>query len=254
MNVKQLGRVLFAVGLGGLGVLSLIHRDFAMNWQPVPEWVPLRAYLACASGTILLLGGMGTLLRRTAVPSALVLTIFVLTWLLLLQVSRVVARPTDEGAWLGFGENAVLVTGGWIVFLALAKQAGWPNIPFVAGTAGLRTGQLLFAVSLPLIGLSHFVYVDGTASMVPAWLPFHTGLAYLTGAGHIAAGVGLLFSIIPRMAATLEAAMMSSFVLLLHIPGVAAAPTDRLQWTMVFVALALTGAGWAVAGSFQDSP
>jgi len=106
------------------------------------------------------------------------------------------------------------------------------------------------ALALLPIGLSHFVYVNETAQMVPAWLPARTGLAYLTGAGHAAAGLGLLFSIVPRLAATLEAVMMSSFVLLIHIPAVAHAPTDRLQWTMLSVATALAGSAWTVAGSF----
>jgi hypothetical protein len=47
---------------------------------------------------------------------------------------------------------------------------------------------------------------------------------------------------------------MSLFVLLIHVPGVTAEPTSRLQWTMLFVAAALTGAGWAVAGSFLGVP
>ena len=41
--------------------------------------------------------------------------------------------------------------------------------------------------------------------------------------------------------------MMSSFVLLLHIPGVAAAPHDRLQLTMLGMATLLTCAAWLVA-------
>jgi len=88
--------------------------------------------------------------------------------------------------------------------------------------------------------------------MVPAWLPAHLALAHLTGAGHIAAGVGILFGILPGLAATLEALMISAFILLLHIPGVIAAPGSRLQWTMLFVASTLAGAAWAVAGSMRS--
>src|SRR5260370_449537 len=43
--------------------------------------------------------------------------------------------------------------------------------------------------------------------------------------------VGLLVAILPRLAATLEALMISSFTLLVWVPLVAAAPTRRFPWT-----------------------
>lgn len=252
--MKTLGRILFAAGLAGVGVLSLLFADFAMNWQPVPAWVPFRAVLANISGTILLVGGIGTFSKRAAMWSTLMLAIFVLTWLLLLQVPRVVSSPTDASVWLGFGENALLVSGGWILFASLAARDGQGKVRGVSKDGIIRSARILYAVALPVIGISHFVYADITASMVPAWLPFHLGFAYLTGAGHIAAGLGLLLGILPRLAAALEASMICAFALLLHAPGVAAAPTNRLQWTMMLVATAYAGAAWIVAGSAREIP
>ena len=40
---------------------------------------------------------------------------------------------------------------------------------------------------------------------------------------------------------------MGCFVLFLHIPGVVAEPTSRFQWTMMFVAVSITGAAAIVA-------
>ncbi|HXQ81577.1 MAG TPA: hypothetical protein VN775_09710 [Opitutaceae bacterium] len=250
--MNALSRVLFAIGPAGLGILSIIYGDFAMVWQPVPAWVPLRAVIAYLSGALLLGCGVAMLMKRTATLAALVLTIFFFSWLLVLQVPRVVANPLDEGMWLGFGETLMLVTGGWIQFATRAAGDGRKWGELASGDSRLRMGRYLFAVSLPLVGLSHFVYASGTASMVPAWLPAHLALAHLTGAGHIAAGVGILFGILPGLAATLEALMISAFILLLHIPGVIAAPGSRLQWTMLFVASTLAGAAWAVAGSMRS--
>ncbi|MEO9111988.1 MAG: DoxX family membrane protein [Lacunisphaera sp.] len=249
-----MGRILFAVGLAGLGVLSLLFADFALNWQPVPPWVPFRVVLAYVSGTVLLAGGIGTFLKRAAMWSTLVLAIFVLTWLLFLQVPRVASSPTDAGVWLGFGENSLLVSGGWILFASLAAREGRQKLWLMSNDSIIRSARILYAVVLPLIGISHFVYADFTASMVPAWLPYHVGFAYLTGTGHIAAGLGLLLGIFPRLAAVLEASMISTFVVLLHAPGVAAAPTNRLQWTMLMVATAYAGAAWIVAGSVRETP
>jgi hypothetical protein len=71
----------------------------------------------------------------------------------------------------------------------------------------------------------------------------------LTGAGQIAAGLGVLFSILPRVAAAAEAAMVTLFTLLVWVPAVVAAPTARLPWTALLISWAIAAAAWVVAGS-----
>jgi uncharacterized membrane protein YphA (DoxX/SURF4 family) len=96
--------------------------------------------------------------------------------------------------------------------------------------------------------------------MIPNWLPLRLWLAYATGAGHIAAGLGILFAFRPRLAATLEALMMSSFVILVHVPSLIAAsapdwaPSVRIQLTALFWASALAGSAWVVARSLGEPP
>lgn len=250
MRLTSFARVLLALGLGGLGLLSLRYRDFALVWQPVPAGLPLRSYLAGASGALLLAGGIALLVKRFARPAATVLTLFVFLWLVLLQVPRVAGHPRDAGIWLGFGENLLLVTGAWVLCLLLRAENRTAKSPGRRSDGALRTARLLFGIALPLIGLAHFVYAEATAGMVPAWLPARKAFAYLTGAGHIAAGVAIVFRLWPRLAATLEAAMIAGFVVLLHAPGVMKAPGDRLQWTMLCIAMAYDGAAWAVAASY----
>ena len=254
MRVTTWAHILFAVGMAGLGVLSLLSGDFAMNWQPVPMWVAGRSYLAYASGALLLAAGLGMLMKRTSPASSLVLAVYVSLWLLVLQLPRVVANPVNEGVWLGFCENTLLVAGSWTLHLGPALREGRLRLDFAPGDIPLRVARYAFAGALPIIGLSHFVYVTTTASMTPAWLPDRMAIAYFTGSCHIAAGICILLSILPRLAATMEAIMLSMFVLLLHVPGVASAPGSRLQWTMLFVATALTACAWAVAGSLLEAP
>ena len=85
---------------------------------------------------------------------------------------------------------------------------------------------------------------------MPTWLPFPLAWACLTGAGHIAAGLALLLGIAPRLAAVLEASMVSAFVILIHVPGVIGSPRDGLQWTELVVASVIGGAAWIVARSY----
>jgi len=73
----------FAVGMIGLGILALVYGDFALVWQPVASWIPGRTVLAYASGVIMLLGGVGLLLKATAAWSARILFPYLIVWLLL---------------------------------------------------------------------------------------------------------------------------------------------------------------------------
>jgi uncharacterized membrane protein len=245
---QQPALTLFAVGMIGLGILALVYGDFALVWQPVAAWVPGRSGLAYASGLIMLLGGAGLLFRPTARLSIRILFPYLIAWLLL-KVPALVVAPQMEAVWLGFGELAVLLAGGWTLFAVLAGLRERSILAFATGEKGIGIARILFAVSLIPIGLSHLFYVKETAHLVPAWLPFREGWAYLTGVGQIACGIGVLFSIYPRLAATAEAGMLSLFTLLVWGPAIVAAPKTRLPWTAFFISWVITAGAWVVANN-----
>jgi uncharacterized membrane protein len=242
----------FAVGMIGLGIVALVYGDFAMVWQPVPDWVPGRMVLAYASGVIMLLGGAGLLVRATAAWSVRILFAYLIVWALL-KAPPLFLAPQIEGSWLGFGELAVLLAGGWVLFARMADLPDGSPLRVLTSEKSVRIAQMFFAVWLIPIGLSHIIYVQGTAGLVPAWVPYRTGWAYLTGAGHIAAGLGVLFSIFPRVAAFAEAAMIGVFTLLVWGPGIVA-PHTRLNWTAFFISWAIGAAAWVVAQSVAPTP
>lgn len=243
---QQPALTLFAVGMIGLGILALIYGDFALVWQPVAPWIPGRTVLAYGSGVLMLLGGLGLLFRATVAWSTRILFPYLIIWLLL-KVPALVVAPQMEAVWLGFGELAVLLTGGWILFARLGGIREGSPLSFATGEKGVRLARILFAVSLLPIGLSHLVYVKQTVELVPAWLPYRVGWAYLTGAGQMACGLGVLFSILPRVAARAEAGMISLFTLLVWGPAILAAPKERLPWTAFFISWAIASAAWVVA-------
>lgn len=247
---QQPALTLFAVGMIALGILALVYRDFALVWQPVAAWVPGRTVLACAFGVIMLFAGAGLFWRATRAWSVRILFPYLIVWLLL-KVPALVVAPQVEAVWLGFGEIAVLLAGGWVLFANLASLPSKSPLAYLSGERGVRYSRLLFAVSLLPIGLSHLVYVKETADFVPAWLPYRVGWAYLTGAGQIACGLGVLFSILPRTAAWAEAGMISLFTLLVWGPKILAAPATRLPWTAFFISWAIASAAWVVA---QNTP
>jgi uncharacterized membrane protein len=245
----KLDRVFFALGLIGLGILSLVYGDFALQWQPVPEWVPGRTLLAYASCVVMIAGGAGLLSRRTAKLSSGVLLVYFLLWLVLLKLPHVVMGPLVEFNWLGFGESAVILAGGLVLFAADRGQSESSKLKFATGESGMRIARFLFGFALIPIGLSHFVYATETIGFVPAWIPFRPFWAYLGGAGHIAAGLGVLFGVVPRLAALLEAGMIGVFTALVWVPLVVTEPTSQLNWTGFFISWIIAAAAWVVAES-----
>jgi uncharacterized membrane protein len=243
---QQPALTLIAVGMIGLGILALVYGDFALVWQPVAPWIPGRTVLAYGSGLLMLLGGIGLLLEATATWSIRMLFPYLIVWLLL-KVPALVVAPQMEAVWLGFGELAVLLAGGWVLFAKLAGLREGSPLAFATSENSIRFARILFAVSLIPIGLSHLVYVKETVELVPAWLPYRVGWAYLTGTGQIACGLGVLFSILPRVAARAEAGMISVFTLLVWGPAIFAAPRTRLPWTAFFISWAIASAAWVVA-------
>lgn len=248
MRATGLGRILFALSFAVLGALGIGIHDFAHEWPLVPKWIAWHDAVATLSSAVLLISSIGLFVPRTARLSALVLTTLLLLRLLLLKVPQVVVHPLFELTWYDVSETLTFVAGGWTIFSMLPREGG-----ALANLGNVRVGQILFGLALPAIGLSHFFYLDQTAPLIPAWLPFHVPLAYFTGTAHIAAGVGVLFGVLPRLAATLEATMVSLFTLLVWVPMMFAAPMSHGNWSEICVSAAISGAAWAVAGSFREA-
>ena len=236
----------FVVGLIGLGVIALVVGDFAMVWQPVPDWVPGRHAIAYGTGVLMVLLGIGLSFPPSRAWSVRILFAYLFLWALL-KVPEVVTAPRIEATWLGLGELTLLLSGGWTLFARLGNVANKSPLAFLAGERGVRMARILFAISVVPIGLSHIFYVKETAGFVPHWLPYREGWAYLTGVGQIASGLGVLFNVVPRLAAWAEAGQITLYTLLVWTPTVVAAPKTRLPWTAFFISWIIGAAAWTVA-------
>ena len=223
----------YGAGALGLGIIGLVFASFALQWQPVPACIAQHSALAILSAIILVLGGLATMLRRTTTLGAVMLGLWYGLWVLALHVPVVLSKPS-VGSLLGVAEIAALATAGLQLQYVRRLRTG-PVLVWV---------RILFGLCPLVFGLSHFVYADFTAKMVPGWIPGPLFWAYATGTAHLAAGLAIVTGIRVRLAATLLATMCGLFVLLLHLPRVIATPGSQLEWTMMFVALSITGAAW----------
>ena len=240
---------LFAATLIGLGVYGLVTGNFGAICGGVPKTLPGREVLVYACAVVSMAAGAGLFWRRTAAWAAGVLLVWLFGWMILATGRSIRTAPLSVGSWENPAETAVLVAAAWTLFAAFAD--GDARLGFAAGERGLAIGRAIFGVALVIFGLAHFAYLQLTAPLVPAWLPWHVFWAYFTGAAYIAAGLAVLVRVLPRLAATLAAVQIGLFTLLVWAPKLAAGSKDPSDWSEAVISWALAAGAWVVADSYR---
>ena len=235
------GLRLLALSSASLAVLSLAYGDFAPMWRSFP---PIAGRVAVVDGLALLLlaASFGLFIPLARAPSQAAIGVYQAIWMAL-AVPPVFANPLSLGSWYGCAEAATALAG--LLILSQSPLA--------------RAGRILFGVTCLFYGWSHFTYADYTAAMVPAYLPGALLIARLTGAAHICAGLAIIAGPLARLAAALEALMMSLFGLLVWVPSFFADPrpswaaSSQNQWSELVVTLVLAATALIVTLSLPGS-
>ena len=253
-----LGHGFFAIAAASLAILTLSYGDFAPSGQSLPGWIPWREAWVYVSALLLLAASAGLCFSRTALPSVLTIGAYQAVWALI-DTPPIFSKPLSIGAWYGFCEALTSLVGAWILYTMLRWRSPGAEMP-IASRRAVRLAQVLFGLTCVFYGCSHFAFADYTANQVPAWLPSRLGFAYFTGLGHLAAGIGIIVGVLPRLAATLEAIMMSLFGLLVWVPSFFAQPRPawatppQNQWSELVVTVVLAASACVVATSLRNRP
>ena len=248
-----ISHAVFAVVLIGLGVLGLIKGDFAAGWSPVPESVPERVALAYLCDLIYLLCGLGLLWHRTAKIAALLLLVYLMLWFLVLRLPWLVVSP-QVGTWWPASSGAVMLGTARVLYLSVMADRGRQRLGFLTGTVGMRIGRTFFGLGLIPFGIAHFLYMDATAPLVPAWMAWPVFWSYFTGGAFVAAGLGIIFGVFARLAAALTTLQFALLTVLVWVPRVVAGNVNAFQWNEFLVSILLTASGWIIADSYRDTP
>lgn len=251
---ESAGQVLLALTLIGLGTSGLVTGRFSGICEGVSYGLPGRDVLAYVCAGIALVCGLGLLWKRTASTAASVLLLYLILWLFLIKVPVIIASPTAEVAYESAGETAVLVAGVWTLYAWLSVGSNVHGLEFSRGKSGVRLARVLYALSLIAFGLSHFVYLNVTAPLVPGWLPAHLFWAYFFGSTYLAAAAALLIGVLARLAATLSALQMGLFTLLVWVPVAVTGHAAAGQWAELTDSWTMSIAAWIVAETYRDTP
>jgi uncharacterized membrane protein YphA (DoxX/SURF4 family) len=256
MRTVALGQGLLAIASASLAIWSLAYGDFAWGGQSLFAGIPWRETWVNGSALIILAASAGVCFSRTAVPSMLIIGAYQAIGIAI-SIPQILSTPLGVGAWYPFCEALTPLVGAWVLYAMLRRESRKSVTP-IAGEAAVRAAQVLFGLTWVFYGWSHFVYAEYTASLVPTFLPGRLAFAYFTGLGHVAAGLAVIVGILPRLAATLEAIMMSLFGLLVWVPSFFAHPRPKWatppehQWSELAVNVVLAASAWIIAISLGN--
>lgn len=226
-----LSKVAFGALFVAIGVWGFVQGGFVAVWAPGIQPAGLRPVMAILCALVSVLAGAGLLWRRSAPVAARALLAFLVLWLAWCKGVALVHAPAEPASWESLGETAALLAAAW----ALAS--------------GLQGPRIVYGLSLIAFGAGHFGYPTMTASLVPAWLPWHLAWVYLTGAAYVAAGVALIIDRLALPAGALSALQMALFGILVWLAKIAAGAHDPDTLNETAISFALAVSGWVVAST-----
>jgi uncharacterized membrane protein YphA (DoxX/SURF4 family) len=234
-RLTRLGRAFFAAAMAAFGFQFLIHALVAAVPPLGPPWSPAHLFWGYVTAIILVAAAAGIATGAFTRCAAISLGILLFVRVLLTYVPRLAANIHDPGPWTS-GSELLALCGAALVLAGVVKL-----------------GRILFAAPLLVFGVQHFLYARFIATLVPAWIPARLFWAYFIGVAFVAAVVSIATQKEARLSATLLGLMFFLWVLIVHLPRVAAAPHNGNEWTSLFVALAMSGGALLVAGSVKGS-
>jgi hypothetical protein len=139
----------------------------------------------------------------------------------------------------------ILAIGLYTVRREFASRQGLDKI--------VALGPVFLAVPMAVFGTEHFTATKILAGMVPSWIPGHLFWALFVGACLISAALSIVVGKYAGIASALLGLMILLFVVLIHIPEIANAPTSQLLWVVALRDLAFSGGALSVAAT-QKKP
>jgi uncharacterized membrane protein len=246
------GRLIFAIAIVLFGIQFFIFVTSMSGPPPGPPWsrgVMFLDWLACAR---FILAGASIATAKMGRSVAMLLGVVMLVYALFQYVPAWVTRLHDPGPWTVIFEILSLVGGAWVLAASFPADQRIPQPgDRVVGTLAM-VGRYLIAVSLVVFAVQHFLYAGFVASLVPAWIPWHLFWAYFCGIAFVAAALAIAANKMMQLAAMLLGTMFFLWVVVLHIPRVASSPRNGDEVTSLFVALAMSGVGFILAGAFGN--
>lgn len=127
----------------------------------------------------------------------------------------------------------------------IVSQSSQPNVSGLDLVTG-KVARVTFAVPFAIFGLFHFLNASAMAGAVP--IPGGVFWIYFTGAALIAGSIGIITGILGRLAALGLAALLGTFILGVHVPGLMNPQMQQMAIMGLLKDVSLLGGALTLAG------
>jgi uncharacterized membrane protein len=236
------GKYLFAISIIAFGIIQFGVQEFMKGFLPMPESLPARVFFLNFISTLFVAGGVAMCITKTMYRAALLTGLLLFILFIYPHLVNLLSDLHNPNPWTASAEDLALCSGAFII------SGNTRNPTSVLGKSTLtRNGRILFAVSLIVFAVQHFLYAEFIATLVPAWIPFKLFWAYFIGVAFSLSSISILTNIKTRLASALLGFMFLFWVIFLHLPRVAAATHIEPEKTSMFIALAMCGIFFTIA-------
>jgi uncharacterized membrane protein len=224
-KIVALSNLCFAVPLAVFGALHL--SDVGSVLPIVPSYVPWRLFWAYFVGCALLAASLSIATKIQLRWSGLLFGLMMFLFVAMLMIPGALANPRNRIAWTLVFRESSFGSGAWILAGNALREQGRGQI----GNKLITVGRVVIAIAAMFYGVEHFLHpanVPGVPleKLMPAWIPGHLLISYLTGAILVVAGVSILLNKKTRMAATYLGTWIVLLVLFIYGPILIASLAD----------------------------
>jgi hypothetical protein len=248
------GPYLYAAAMAVFGIIQLITQNFLAGLLPVPASMPLRWFWMILSSAIFLLVAAGIFFKIRPQIAAVIAGLLFTLFLLVLDLPVLLGHLYSGGNWAATFEDVMLASGGFIIAAVLPNELPWSlRWNKVIGWAAV-VGHYLFALSLVIFLIQHFIYYDYIVSLIPDWLPVKLFWADVVIAGYFLSSVCFVIGRKIALAATWLGIMFGLWVIVLHAPRAIGKWNNANEWASLFVAMGVCGVAFAIARRESTAP
>jgi uncharacterized membrane protein YphA (DoxX/SURF4 family) len=257
----KIGRLFYGIGVVALGIHQLIIKKFRSEiLSPFPAWAHNNSFFPILTGIALLFAGIiiSGLFKIKFIDTkkvCLYLGFCFLAALITSHLPYIIMLSTDKApnfqVWIDAIEELTYSGGAFVMagsFTENNSARGEKNFTSLLEKL-IPCGRVFYSLLMILFGLSHFIFANFIAAMVPKWLPAPMFWTYFFGVALIISGISIIFKIVIKPIALLLAFMLLLFFLFFHIPDAIANPSagGGNEIVRAFVALLFCGIALVIA-------
>ena len=200
-KVVALSNLCFAAPLAVFGALHLAAAEGLATM--VPSYMPWKLFWAYFFGFALMAASLSISTKILVRWSGLLFGIAMFCFVAMMDIPGTLANPKDRFGWILTLREMLFGGGGWILAGNAMREQGRGQV----GSKLITVGRVIIGVAAIFYGIEnslHTANVPGVPleKLMPAWIPAHLLIGWLTGAILFVAGICILLDKKTRMAAT----------------------------------------------------